>query len=281
MPGHHGSGTKGASRLSQSDRFYAHVDKAIVDWISLKDGNNVLDAGCGAGGVTSLLAAGVGESGQVTAFDIDEQTLVVAKNTLGQTEYHPRVVFQEADVSALPFPDDQFDFAWCSRMIHHIKDQVGGVKELCRVLKPGGKLFLREGGLRPRILPADIGLGIPGLEDRLSAHFSKWFSANVRPTSDSVAYHFGWTQMLRDSGFTDVSGKSFLVEFFSPFEEYQVDFVSQQLSIWLEDEERETLLSEDDRATLKMILSPESPYYAFMRADLHYCEVITVYQGRA
>ena len=261
--------------------FYSEIYEAIVDWMSVEDGSDVLDAGCGAGGVTSLIASGVGEIGRVTAFDVDDDVLAVAQDALSGTKYKSRVVFRKADVSCLPFPDNYFDLAWCSRMIHHIEDQVGVVKEIHRVLKPGGKLFLREGGLRPRFLPTDIGLGSPGLEDRLNAQSNEWFSGHIRPSHDSVAYHFGWTQMLKDCGFTDISARSFLLEFLSPFDKNQVDFVTQQLAIWLEDEDREHMLSVDDKNTLQMILNPGSSHYAFNRPDLHYREAITVYYGQA
>ena len=187
--------------------------------------------------------------------------------------------YHEGDILHLPFESGQFDVVWSSRTVHHLPDQLAGVRELCRVLKPGGYLFLREGGLRPGVLPTDVGMGEPGLEARLEQAFDRWFQSNVRGEG-TVPFPHGWTQLLRDAGLADVTAKTFLVELLPPFTGVQVEYMSRRLSRWVSSEERRAFISDEDADVIQRLIDPESPRYAFKRQDLHYIEAVTVYLGR-
>lgn len=228
-----------------------------------------------------MLAAAVGPDGSVAALDATPELLQTARERLDASPFKSRVTYHEGDIQDLPFEDGRFDVAWSSRTIHHLPDQLAGMKELCRVLKPGGQMGLREGGIRPRMLPMDLGLGTPGLEDRLDVAFDQWFQANVRTAGSVVAYPFGWTQILTDAGLKEVTAKTFVLELLPPFDHVQVEYISRLLSRWVESDERRAFINDEDAEVIAKLIGTNGPHYAFNRPDLHFVEGVTVYTGKA
>ena len=279
--GGHGHGAYDPSILLRADAFYGIVYRQIADWLNISPGAKALEAGSGAGGFTELLAGAVGPEGTVAALDVTPELLQTAKERVEKSPVKDRASYHEGDIEHLPFEDGRFDLVWSSHTIHHLPDQLAGVKELRRVLKPGGRLALREGGLRPRFLPIDTGIGQPGLEDRLDVAFEAWFHTHVRGGEGVVAYPFGWTRLLRDAGMAKVTAKSFMLEVLPPLQPFQVEHMTGLLSRWVESDERRGFVSQEDAETINNLIDPESPQYAFHRQDLHYMEGVTVYLGEA
>ncbi|WP_220210006.1 class I SAM-dependent methyltransferase [Reticulibacter mediterranei] len=269
--------------LTLSDRFFAPLDKRIVTWLQITPGSRVLDAGCGGGGVTRLLAQAVGSDGEVIGLDANPQLIEFNRSQEKDPNVAGQIQFQEADVLHLPFEDDTFDLVWCSRVIHGLRDQVAGVRELARVVRPGGRVVLREGGLSPQFLPFDVGLGDPGLEARLEAAHVQRFADWRGSLPNAVAYPYGWSHMLREVGLHSVMPRSFLHEFASPLEADQKDYLAAWLSGWLNSNPnnpgQKSPLTTQDISTLKQLLDPASPQYVFVRDDLYGILVETIYVG--
>lgn len=269
--------------LTLSDRFFAPLDQQTVAWLQLASGSRVLDAGCGGGGATRLLAQAVGSDGEVIGLDANPQLIEANRHQEQEAGVAGQIHFQEGDMLHLPFADDTFDLVWSSRVVHGLGDQVAGVRELARVVRPGGRVMLREGGLSPRILPVDVSLGEPGLERRMEAahvqHFASWRAG----LSNGVAYPYGWSHMLREVGLHSVQPRSFLYEFASPLEASQKDYLEAWLNTWLNGMRNETeltrLLTARDTSTLEQLLDPTGSHYVFARDDLHGLVVETIYVG--
>ena len=280
---HNHKHTANPETLNLSDRFFAPLDQQIVAWLQIAPGSRVLDAGCGGGGMTRLLAEAVGPGGEVVALDANPQLLAWGQAQVQDTGLAGRIKFQEGDVLHLPFADGSFDLVWCSRVVHGLSDQLAGVRELARVVRPGGRLVLREGGLPLQFLPFDTGLGEPGLDGRLgvahAAAHTQWFANWRSSLPDGVAYPHGWSHMLREAGLHAVAPRSFLYEFTSPLEEYQKEYLEIWLRPWLDDPTRRQLLTTQDVDALAQLLNPASPHYAFDRDDLHAILVDTIYAG--
>jgi SAM-dependent methyltransferase len=282
--GHGGHGHGGhehgynADSLHNNDLLYAPVYRQVVEWLAIAPGAQAMEAGSGAGGFTVLLAEAVGADGRVTALDADEALLAVARQTVEQAGLGERVRYATGDLAALPFPDGAFDLAWSSRTVHHLADQVGALRELARVLRPGGRLALREGGMRPFFLPDDVGIGAPGLNDRLHAAHAAWFGANVRGEG-ATRYPHGWLHALREAGLRDVGVRTFLLEATAPFTDAQVKYMSRQLKRWAEDGPRRAYISGEDAAALAALTDPASGHYVFGRDDLHLLETVSIYVG--
>ncbi len=268
-------------RLQQFDSVLEPMHREMVASLDIGPGSHVLDAGCGGGGVTRLLAEAVGDAGQVTALDIEPPLLEATQHLLAASPISSRVQYEQASIDDLPFPDGTFDLVWCSRVIHHMPDMVAAVREIRRVLKPGTRFAMREDGFLMGLLPFDIGLGEPGLDERINA-VRAWDFAQVRPSiADSVHYPFGWTQLLRDAGFANVTARSFIFEALPPFGDELSNFVLRHWRQPLEEAETRAWLSPEDREVLEKLVDPQSEYYLLRRNDLHFVKVSTVYLGIA
>ena len=137
------------SDSSQSDRvlhaFQQAFRKELEDAIGaydLQNGARVLDAPCGDGFYTELLARQM-RSGQLVAADISTECLANAEKTV-QPKADLDVQFQLADAYKLPFDDNSFDFVWCAQNFITLDDPVQALRELARVLRPGGQVAVLE-----------------------------------------------------------------------------------------------------------------------------------------
>jgi SAM-dependent methyltransferase len=97
----------------------------------------LLDAGCGAGEVARELACDVAP-GRVVALDLSASTVALAA---GRHDGSP-VTYVEGDVSALEFPDGDFDGVRCERVLQHLSQPDLAISELVRVTRPGGRVCL-------------------------------------------------------------------------------------------------------------------------------------------
>ena len=276
---HNHKHTGTAEMLNLSDHFFAPLDRQVVAELHLAPGSRVLDAGCGGGGMTRLLAEAVGPTGKVVALDANPQLLAWGREQVKNTDLAGRIQFQEGDVSHLPFEDGEFDLVWCSRVVHGLSDQLAGVRELARVIRPGGRLVLREGGLPLQFMPSDVGLGDPGLEGRLGVVLAQRFTHWRSSLPDAVAYPYGWVHMLREAGLNSVAPRSFLYEFVSPLEAHQIDYLKGWLRSNLNDPAYKQLLTTQDASALEQLLNSTSPHYVFDRDDLHGILIDTIYVG--
>ena len=110
--------------------------------IPLDDNAQILDAGCGTGLLTLALLRTLARPAQITAIDLSASSLQKAREAVGQAlqDQPHRVRFLQANLLALPFADETFDFIATSGALEYVSLSEG-LGELSRVLKPGGYLF--------------------------------------------------------------------------------------------------------------------------------------------
>jgi demethylmenaquinone methyltransferase / 2-methoxy-6-polyprenyl-1,4-benzoquinol methylase len=167
----------------------------------VKDGDRVLDACCGTGDL-ALAAARAG--GAVTGADFSEEMLVRARRKA------PELEWVLADATALPFEDESFDVVTVGFGIRNLEHLETGLRELARVLPPGGRLGCLEitrphGVLRPFFrlwfdgLVPFVGRALPG-----GAAYS-YLPASVRrfPGPEDLA------SAMRRAGFSCVGWRLF------------------------------------------------------------------------
>jgi ubiquinone/menaquinone biosynthesis C-methylase UbiE len=103
----------------------------FADFAVLAPGQRALDVGCGPGALTGELARRLGDDAVVA---VDPSAPFVA----AIRERHPGVEVHHAGAEHLPLPDATFDTALAQLVVHFMTDPVGGLREMGRVVKPGG-----------------------------------------------------------------------------------------------------------------------------------------------
>lgn len=111
------------------------VDR-VLEGLSLQ-GKNVLDIGCGSGGITLHLVERHG-AGHATGFDVELPVIEAARLRASKRGLSARVSFVHAPPGPLPFADETFDFAFSKDALLHVPDKDALFAEIFRVLKAGG-----------------------------------------------------------------------------------------------------------------------------------------------
>jgi trans-aconitate methyltransferase len=128
---------------------YEHISRPQFSWglkvlegISLRGDETVLDAGCGTGRLTAELLGRL-PVGRVIAVDASENMLGIAHRNL--SAFGDRVLFLRADVSDLTL-GEQVDLIFSTAVFHWVTDHPRLFNNLYRMLKPGGRLIAQCGG---------------------------------------------------------------------------------------------------------------------------------------
>jgi SAM-dependent methyltransferase len=107
------------------------VISALVRRLGLPPGTEMLDAGCGSGRNMVDLA----RYGTVTGLELADASVHWARNRgIGEVV--------QGSITAAPFPDDRFDFAVCLDVLEHIDEELQALRELRRIMRPGGTLLV-------------------------------------------------------------------------------------------------------------------------------------------
>ena len=115
--------------------------------LGVKPGMRFLDAGCGGGGAC-VLAAALGW--EVTGFDASNDLLAIAHERL------PQAQLVHGDLEKLPFPDGHFDAALAANSVIFAEDIRQAMRELRRVVRPGGRVAVTSWGRPEQVEMRDV-----------------------------------------------------------------------------------------------------------------------------
>ena len=120
----------------------------LADELDLSDGDRVLDVGSGPGRLARVLAERVFPGGTVVGVEAGSEMVQRARAKVrGSRRAADRLVsFREARAQQLPFADAEFDAVSCTLVLHHVAapDRGVAVREMFRVLRPGGRIVIAE-----------------------------------------------------------------------------------------------------------------------------------------
>ncbi|MBY0554510.1 bifunctional demethylmenaquinone methyltransferase/2-methoxy-6-polyprenyl-1,4-benzoquinol methylase UbiE [bacterium] len=118
--------------------------KKLVQLSDAKPGDKILDCATGTGDLAIAFKKTVGASGQVigTDFCVEMMETAPTKSKAASLD----ITFEQADVTALQYPDKQFDIVSISFGIRNVSDPVKALTEMARVCKPGGRVMVLEFG---------------------------------------------------------------------------------------------------------------------------------------
>ena len=136
----HGYSTREALRLNDQANT---LDDIIHNDSIFTENSIVLEAGCGVGAQTKIIAK-KNPDVKFVSVDISEKSIGEASSLVNSLGIN-NVEFQQADIYDLPFEDESFDSVFVCFVLEHLHDPQKALKELQRVLRPGGTMMVIEG----------------------------------------------------------------------------------------------------------------------------------------
>ena len=146
------------------------VRKPLLDWLAARDvrGLRVLDVGCGDRPYEKLLAG----AAEIVGFDVPGNP---------HADLH-------GSIDAIPVEDASFDVVLCLQVLEHVPAPAAAVRELRRVVKPGGRVLLSTHGVYPfHPNPDDLWRWTHDGLERLFRANGEWSSVTVRPGAGTAA----------------------------------------------------------------------------------------------
>ena len=174
--------------------FWDRYGRRTVERLSLRAGGAVLDVGCGTGASAIPAAERVGPSGRVIGVDVAERLLDIARAKAAAKGLR-NVEFRAEDMRRLGYPDARFDAVVCVFAVFFVPDMAAQVKELWRLVRPGGELAITTWG--PRLFePASSGwrASVRELRPDLYSDFNPW---------DRITEPAALRQLLANAGVPD------------------------------------------------------------------------------
>src|SRR5688572_1920511 len=132
-----------------ANSFWERFGRATVEGLQLPSGARVLDVCCGSGASAIPAAEKIGPTGSVLGVDLAENLLERARAKARERGLQ-NVEFRIGDMLDLRLPDSEFDAVVCVFGIFFVPDMAAAVRELWRVIRPGGRLAITTWG--PRFL---------------------------------------------------------------------------------------------------------------------------------
>lgn len=138
------TGEAAVRRLKRLHEVYGPLGERLLRHAGLTTGMNVADFGCGVGVTTRMLAEMVGPSGRVTGIDVSAAQLEQARAHCADLV---NVSFVEASAVATSLPGESVDLAYCRFLLLHLTDPAACLRDMHRVLEPGGLLVVEDADL--------------------------------------------------------------------------------------------------------------------------------------
>jgi sarcosine/dimethylglycine N-methyltransferase len=179
----------------------ARSNEVMARGADLSPSHEVLEVGCGYGGLARFLAANYGS--QVLATNISDKELAWGRELTGEAGLGHRVSFEWADFHELPYRDGRFHVYWSQEAFLHAADKRRVLAEAHRVLRPGGRLVVSELLVRHGTPEAERAriyerVGAPEMWDAADYDATLaelGFNVLVRADwSDNVALSYGWVR---------------------------------------------------------------------------------------
>lgn len=258
-------------RLELSAPLREPIIRTISKTLPLPEGSRGLDAGCGIGLNTLLLAEAVGPAGHVTGLDIINEFLDKARCLASNSGVGNRVSFKVGDASKLPFNDNTFDWAYSMDFIGCAKlDPVLLLQEMARVVKPGGSIAVLIWSSQ-MLLP-----GYPRLEARLNATSSGIapFAATMKPELHGLRA-LSW---LARSGLINPTAQTFAQDICPPLSPEIRTALADLLQMRWQGAQSE--VSPEDWAEYERLCQADSPDFILNVPDYYAFFTYSLFSGR-
>lgn len=258
-------------RLLESNPLREPLLRSVIQALRLPAGSRGLDAGCGIGLQSLLLAEAVGPQGHVTGVDVAAEFLQYAESLVKNAGMAEQISFKEADINKLPFDDDAFDWAWSADCAGYPSgDLLPTLQELERVVRPGGTIAILAWSAQS-LLP-----GYPLLEARLNATCSALAPyLELAPPEKHFLNALRW---FGEVGLEAAQGRTFAGSVQAPLSaELRKALVSLFEMLWGTPQPG---VSPEDREAYRLLCHPNSPGFILNQPDYYAFFTYTMFSGQ-
>jgi SAM-dependent methyltransferase len=261
----------GSDLISDAEINAPMVDQAL-GWLAQRvpQAGLVLDVGSGPG-IAACRFAQLLPAATVLAADGAAPLLALARERAERLGLRDRVATREVKLPDGLADLPRADLIWVSGVAHHLPDPAAAVRAFADLLRPGGVLALREGGLPLQCLPAAADDGLTArinvVDQALSRDHAHPMGAVVAPRS--------WPELLAEAGLSGLESRSFLLDLPAPLPAAARRHLAHTLR-----RTRELLadhLSADDLARLDTLTDPDHPESVLHRPDVFMLRATTVH----
>lgn len=249
------------------------VDEALR-WLieQVPDATRVLDVGSGPG-VAACSFAELLPKAEVVAADGAPELLELARDRAQRLGIGDRLRTVHTDLpdglATLP----PADIVWVSGVAHHMPDPPKAVHDLAALVRPGGVLALREGGLPLRFLP---GYADRGLSARINAHNDELADRHEHPMG-AIEAPRSWPELLAEAGLAGVTSRTFLLDKPAPLDDRDRRHLRHHLTMGRDIVEG--LLSAEDLARIEELATDDGPESVLHRPDVFILRASTIHIG--
>lgn len=168
----YGTADKLNMRISIHEK-YSTNKMSFGDWIvsnyRIEKGMKVLEAGCGTGAMWKAKESLIRACSKLVLSDFSEAMVEAAKGNIGN---YANIEYKVLDIQEIPYEEDAFDVVIANMMLYHVPDLDKALKEVRRVLKPGGFFYCATYGEHGMIEYLSKVLSAYGAEDILNKNFT-------------------------------------------------------------------------------------------------------------
>jgi SAM-dependent methyltransferase len=245
--------------------------RALVGTLSLTRADRVLDLACGDACFSLLLAE---RAGSVVGVDLSPAYLELARCRVSGAPQARRIELRRADARSLPFDDASFDLAWCAQSLYSLPDPLETLREMARVVRPGGRVAVLENDSLHHIIvpwPAELELAVRQAQLRALAE---------RDDGRVHKFYIGrdLSGLLHQAGLAGCRVRSLAVERHAPLEECEEQFLLAhfgQLRRLVQNHLEAPALEAFD-----LLFTPCSHLYLLRRPDFHMTHIETLAVGQ-
>lgn len=191
------------------------MNEVMAQTAEIKSSDKVLDAGCGVGGSSIFLSSTFGC--EVTGISLSEQQINEARKHSEKKGLDHLLRFEVMNYMATEFADSSFDVVWCCESSCYADDKQAFIKEVYRLLKPGGRLIVADGF-------------VTQIENNQHPVIKNWLGGwmvNYLETPEK------FQAFMRESGFVEINFKDISREVFrSSLRLYKVYFLASIYLFW-------------------------------------------------
>jgi SAM-dependent methyltransferase len=261
--------------LERMNRFQEPEARRIIADLGLPPGSRGLDVGCGVGLYGLWLAEAAGPSGGVVGIEPEVDKVEAARALVGAKLDAGRLEFRQGDGTAIPLPDRSVDWVWCGDVLHHIVDTEKALREFRRVVRPGGRIVVKES----QVLSAMFLPGHPSLERRIQL-------AEIRRTLDEGGGRSFQERRqttpasLHAVGLADVALHTYMLERRAPLGAADHDYIQHTVFSRNWGDRLRELLTAEDWTERTRLCDAASPANALRSPDYYCLYPITVFSAR-